>query len=235
MIGRHRRAWGALLLGALALVAGAGFGAPALVPLGIGLLGTPVLAFCTVEVMRRGIRVARIVEPPTLVAGEGALVRVILRGWPVRTGLVRTLERAVDHGVPAAAGPVARVGRRGHSPGHIEAAWMVTPARRGEHVFEPARVMLWDPFGLVQLDATGRGRGALLVAPLTVPVGIDLAMGEDGGPGEGSGRRRLSAGLDLDGVRDYLPGDALSRVHWGQTARRGRLQTKDMHAPSAGG
>lgn len=233
---RRWRAWGAVLLGALALIAGAGFGAPALAPLGIGLLATPLLGFLVVEIARRGCVVTRTVEPPSLTAGEGALVQVALGGWPVRTGLVRTLERAADHGVPGAAGTVERVGRRGHRPGRIEVAWALAPAHRGEHVLASPRVFLSDPFGLVERPATGRERPAtLVVVPQTVDVGIALGRGDDGGVSEGSGRRRLAAGLDLDGVRDYVAGDPLSRVHWGQTARRGSLQTKDMHAPSAGG
>ena len=34
---------------------------------------------------------------------------------------------------------------------------------------------------------------------------------------------------------DYQPGDPLSRVHWAQTAKRGRLQTKELRAPSGSG
>lgn len=233
---RRWRAWGALILGALALVAGAGFGAPALAPLGIGLLAAPVLAFASVEIVRRGSVVIRLIEPATLIAGEGALVRVVVRGWPVRTGFVRLLERSADLGVPAAAGPAAPAGRRKHAAGTLETAWMVAPVQRGEHALTPPRVVFRDPFGLVERAVIGRGKGAsLVVVPRTVTVGIALGAGDDGGASEGSGRRRLSAGLDLDGVRDYLAGDPLSRVHWGQTARRGRLQTKDMHAPSSGG
>lgn len=233
---RRWRAWGALVLGALALVAGAGFGAPALAPLGIGLMAAPILAFVVVELARRGCVVTRVIEPASLVAGEGALVRVVLRGWPVRTGLVRMLERSADLGVPSAAGPAAPAGRRPHAAGAIETAWLVAPVQRGEHALSPPRVVFRDPFGLVERAVVGRGKAAsLLVVPRTVTVGIALGTGDDGGAFEGSGRRRLTAGLDLDGVRDYLAGDPLSRVHWGQTARRGRLQTKDMHAPSSGG
>ena len=49
-------------------------------------------------------------------------------------------------------------------------------------------------------------------------------------------RRGAAAAADsgfgeLDRVRDYQPGDPLSRVHWAQTAKRGRLQTKELRAP----
>jgi uncharacterized protein (DUF58 family) len=226
---------GVLALGVLALVAGAGFGTPALAPLGAGLVAAPVLAVIAVEVARRGLSVTREVEPDRLTAGEGALVRAVLRGWPVRAGLVRALERAVDPGVPAGAGPLARAGVHGRRLDRIEVAWALAPARRGEHPLSPVRATLADPFGLVERAATGSGAAALLVAPRTVPVGVDLAVGEEDGVALGGGRRRLSTGLDLDGVRDYLPGDALSRVHWAQSARRGRLQTKDMHAAAGGG
>jgi uncharacterized protein (DUF58 family) len=54
--------------------------------------------------------------------------------------------------------------------------------------------------------------------------------------GRGPRRRLPLAGFgELDRVRDYQPGDPLSRVHWAQTAKRGRLQTKVLRAAEGSG
>ena len=54
--------------------------------------------------------------------------------------------------------------------------------------------------------------------------------------GRGPRRRLPLAGFgELDRVRDYQPGDALSRIHWAQTAKRGRLQTKVLRAAEGSG
>jgi hypothetical protein len=39
----------------------------------------------------------------------------------------------------------------------------------------------------------------------------------------------------LEGLREYRPGDPLSRVHWGQSAKRGRLHTKVFRPEDGGG
>jgi len=232
--GGVRRATAALALGAAALLAGLGLGAAPLVPLGLGLVIAPLLAAAGVEAVRRGLRIEGVVDPARAVAGSRVLVTVRLSGWPVRTGLVRALEHAVEPGLPPAAGALARTGAR-RRDGGLELCWTLSPARRGEHRLAPPRVGLSDPLGLVARRVAGsRTAGALLCGPATVPVGADLAAGGGEGATGASSRRRRGRGLELDGVRDYLPGDPLSRVHWAQSARRGRLQTKELHATDGG-
>ena len=49
-----------------------------------------------------------------------------------------------------------------------------------------------------------------------------------------STRRRSEESTNVLGVRDYVPGDRLSRIHWPATARRGALLAKEfeMHVSS---
>jgi uncharacterized protein (DUF58 family) len=234
-VAAHRRAAGLALLGIVAAIAAFGFGTPALLPLAAGLLAAPVLAVAAVEACRRAVVVERAVEPRRLTAGGRVDVRVTLTGWPVRTGLVGLLDRTVAPGAPPAAGPLATAGGR-RRPHRLDLGWTVAPARRGIHVLPPAELALSDPFGLAARTAVAAGGGdAVLVGPRTVPVAEALLVGEDEGVASGAGRHRHVAGLELDGIRDYRPGDSLSRVHWAQSARRGRLQTKDLRAPTGGG
>ena len=149
-----------------------------------------------------------------------------LRGWATDIGLDRLLGVTIDPGVGAAAlgGAPAPTGER---------SWRLR-AVRGEHRLPPARVRVGDPFGLASRTRRGGEEASLLVVP--------RAPGLEGAPvgararGMGARRRRVDSGFgELDRVRDYQAGDALSRIHWGQTAKRGRLQTKELRAADGDG
>ncbi len=91
-----------------------------------------------------------------------------------------------------------------------------------------------DPFGLAARTREGGGGAALLVVP-DAPQ-LERALVGARARGLGWRRRRTDSGFgELDRVRDYQAGDALSRIHWGQTAKRGRLQTKELRATEGAG
>jgi uncharacterized protein (DUF58 family) len=109
----------------------------------------------------------------------------------------------------------------------------VARTRRGEHVLPPPAVRIADPFGLAAAGATGPTGDTVLAVPHTVPAAERTsALG---------GRRRGHSALtgedvsSLEGLREYRPGDPLSRVHWGQSAKRGRLHTKLFRPDDGGG
>ncbi|TAL16644.1 DUF58 domain-containing protein [bacterium] len=52
--------------------------------------------------------------------------------------------------------------------------------------------------------------------------------------GEESGRQAKRGVEDFAGLRDYVPGDSLSRVHWKSSARSGTLSVKEFHGEGAG-
>jgi uncharacterized protein (DUF58 family) len=212
--------------GVAALVASRGFGTQALATLGAGLIALPVLATAAVWLALAGLRVERRVVPARCRAGEPVRVAAPTSGWAVRLGLDRLLEVTVDPGLGPARGTLAPDDRAG-------GGWTLAPAR-GDHVLPPARLTVQDPFGLARAARDGRGDDRLLVVPDAPRLGR-VPQGSRT-PGRGSRRRRPRSGFgELDRVRDYQPGDPLSRVHWAQTAKRGRLQTKELRAPEGAG
>ena len=207
--------------GALALLASRGFGTPALAVLGAGLVALAALAAALVILVAAGTRPERLLQPARCRAGEPVTASVRGTGWAVRLGLDRLVELSIDPAV-GALGPAERV----RSDRETE-TWRIGGARRGEHLLPPASARVADPFGLMARLTSGRRRQRVTVLP-RAPELTGLAW-RPAGLGRGAARVRREPGWgELEGVRDYRPGDPLSRVHWGQTAKRGRLQTKEM-------
>lgn len=98
--------------------------------------------------------------------------------------------------------------------------------RRGYYQLGPLAVTSGDIFGLYSRTAVLSENGAVIVYPRL----FDLA--EIGLPARAFlGETRAPTRIFEDptrpvGVREYLPGDSLRRVHWKATARQGKLQVK---------
>jgi uncharacterized protein (DUF58 family) len=229
---RHPRAVAVATAGVLALIATGGFGTPALRPLGIGLIVLGVGAIVAVEVVARGITVSRTIDRDTVPAGERANVTVRVAGWPVRNRAIRLLDWEVRAGLPSVARTEPR--RPAFLLGEIRQQIVLSGLPRGEHRFEQPGVSLGDAFGLARVRRASRADTRLLVLPERVPVVVPFwESGAARRAGQHAGLLRGRA--ELGGVRDYEPGDPLSLIHWAQTARRGRLQTKELHGESGRG
>lgn len=101
---------------------------------------------------------------------------------------------------------------------------------RGVHMFGPTVLRSGDVFGFLNRQETLSNRQYLLVYPLVVPLtrfGLPShhPFGDNRAP-----RRLLEDPSRVIGVRDYLYGDDLRRVHWKATARMMQLQSKVYQA-----
>ena len=99
-------------------------------------------------------------------------------------------------------------------------------SERGAFIFGPTRLSSGDLFGFFRRQKTVGQLDYLLVYPRLVPL-EKLGIVSH----QLFGDIRLKQHLFQDpvltaGVREYLPGDSLKRIHWKSTARLGRLQTK---------
>src|SRR5690348_7410022 len=132
---------------------------------------------------------------------------------------------------------------RDHStlPGHQAAAvisiagdkskrWRVRTLtrRRGLYQLGPLTAISGDPFGLFRSWRTVPEMGELLVYPATVDLSqFGLPSGEMPG-GNAVRGRSMSTTPNASGIREYLAGDPLNRIHWGATARYQRLMVKEF-------
>lgn len=113
--------------------------------------------------------------------------------------------------------------------GEVRVDACLTPLRRGPVRFARTRLLRSDVLGLLRGAVVHPTAQSLWVLPRTYPV-PDLRF---------PGTRRHHRGGELSvpevgdsqeflQVRDYRPGDPLRRIHWGRSARTGRLVVKEM-------
>jgi uncharacterized protein (DUF58 family) len=118
---------------------------------------------------------------------------------------------------------IAGLGAR-HQRTYIARTWIT---KRGAFNLGPTLLTAWDPFGIFSKNRIVPAEDTLLVLPYTVdipyfpfPKGI-LPGGKD------IFQRTLDITPHATGVRDYLPGDPMKRVHWPSTARQGKFIVKE--------
>ena len=104
-----------------------------------------------------------------------------------------------------------------------------SPARtRGVYTLGPVRVSNTDAFGIFRRERFFCDTEQLIVYPRTHYI-PEFAIPAADLSGDSSTRRRSH---DLtphaSSVREYAFGDSISRVHWGSTAKLGRLMSKEF-------
>jgi uncharacterized protein (DUF58 family) len=164
-------------------------------------------------------------------AGEPIQATLLLSGWAPRSGLLRLLDWDAHLAGPEGASQTSL--RTVRSGGDIHHHVTIGAVPRGEHTLGSPWVAIADPFGLVRVRRAVRSSATLLAIARTVPVGLPFWEGASRRMGDAVGRAR--GRVELTGIRDYEPGDPLSLIHWTQTARRGRLQTKELHGEAGRG
>jgi len=100
--------------------------------------------------------------------------------------------------------------------------------RRGRFPLGPTVLRAGDLFGLFPMQRVFPAEQHLLVYPAMFNV---RRFAEPAGllPGGDALRRRtLQTTPNAAGVREYVPGDPLNRIHWPSTARRERMMVKEF-------
>ncbi len=98
------------------------------------------------------------------------------------------------------------------------------PLRLGAGRFDAVPARLLGRFSLAWWTRTLPQAESFYVAPDSLPSGMRAIAGESAGE---TPRRLPGAGVELLQLRDYVSGDALSRIDWKATARRGTLISRE--------
>jgi uncharacterized protein (DUF58 family) len=103
-----------------------------------------------------------------------------------------------------------------------------TCRQRGQFQLGPVSASSGDPFGLFRRRIFLTSPSQILVLPRVYPL-TQFALFDGGLPGRGrSSVRALQATTNVTSVREYLAGDAFSRVHWRSSARHNKLMVKEF-------
>jgi uncharacterized protein (DUF58 family) len=126
--------------------------------------------------------------------------------------------------------PGHRAGYVASMGGRKRAMWKARTVcrRRGRFQLGPVTATSGDPFGLFRRRRLLTHARELLVLPQVLPIG-NFALFTGGLPGRGrSSRRALQTTTNATTIRDYMAGDALSRIHWRSTAHYNKLMVKEF-------
>jgi uncharacterized protein (DUF58 family) len=107
--------------------------------------------------------------------------------------------------------------------------------RRGLYMLGPTDLRTGDPYGVYQVTFHIPDTAVLMVLPPVVSLpSIEVAPGGRVGEGKRPRREAIETTVSSDGVREYLPGEALKAVHWPTSARREALYVHQFeHAPAS--
>lgn len=193
------------------------------------LLSLIVLSGILSEVVLRDVRVRRRL-PRRAFAGSPCLVELEVENLKRRAPSYSIeLEEVLD-GVDA-----AREGRCYFlkvAPGEARgAAYRLIPARRGPARLGGVLVRTRYPFGLFEKWRVLELEDELLVYPALAPdVPAPLS---DGSSGRDVPTRRVGAGTEIAGLREYRDGDEARAVHWRRTASLGRMVVRERRHDAA--
>lgn len=174
----------------------------------------------------RNVRVERIFPTGPVTEGDDLLVTLVLeipRWWP---WIYLTVRDATSPGlIPQEAGgllvfPGAR-GRR-------LVTYRMTKLQRGIHQFQGTVVSTGDLFGFFQHHHIVPNQDQLEVWPAVITLAEIRSLPQDWHAAPRLRATHLDESTDLRGIRDWVPGDRLSRIHWHTTAKTGLFKVKQF-------
>jgi uncharacterized protein (DUF58 family) len=218
-----RRGVGTAVLGSALLVAGWLWWYPGVLGLGGALLGLATVAFLSV-LGRAPVSVRRTVWPLEVTRFEPCAATLRIRR---SAGLLPVAVDAVEH---VAGQPVpVRVPRLARG-GTTEVGYRIPTERRGLLAVGPLDLRRRALSGLAENRAALGGTVQVRVLPRILPV-RGMPSGVRRGHA-GAEERVERGGTDLVGLREYVPGDDLRRLHWATSARTGTLMIREDADPS---
>lgn len=99
---------------------------------------------------------------------------------------------------------------------------------RGGFPLGPTNVASGDPFGIFRVSKNHPARSSLIVLPMMFPLTEFLTPPGLMPGGKAIRRKSIDVTPHASGVRDYVPGDPVKRIHWPTSIRRNQLMVKEF-------
>lgn len=115
-----------------------------------------------------------------------------------------------------------------------QVVYQTPPLQRGEYRFIQTECISYDVFGLFEQTGQFGSEAVFSVLPQTVPLRQwhGVQRGIRGPYSHAIASRSAKETTQINGVREYLYGDRLSRVHWNATAKTGEWKSKAFERES---
>lgn len=226
-----RAGWGLVIAAAITMIAARAFALTELFVLATTAIALLAASWVLVAHRRPEVDVHRLISPHRIPLGGQCRIELRVSNPGRRRTPVITLHEPI-------AGTVgAQVSIPPLTPGEVQSATYRLPTRRrGRMPVGPLSMSRCDPFGLVDHTSEVIDQVAVTVLPAIELLG---PLGSGGGvddplAGPSHAALGLSGDEDLAGLRDYVVGDDLRRVHWASSARKGDLVVREDDPPWRG-
>jgi uncharacterized protein (DUF58 family) len=108
---------------------------------------------------------------------------------------------------------------------YVARTWLT---RRGAFPLGPTTLVISDPLGLFRVRRRFPAEQTLLILPMVFPITSFLSPPGLLPGGHVIRRKAMDITPHAAGIREYIPGDPMKRIHWPTSARRGRLMVKEF-------
>jgi uncharacterized protein (DUF58 family) len=191
----------------------------------VGLLGVSWFAV----VRRRGDVSVQVHRRVTVTVGESFEVSVHVRNKGKRASLPLRIRSELPT-APVLVAPVVVYVDPIAAGEHLVVAVDRVAPRRGAVLSSTLALDAIAPFGFYTSRRSMTHQMEFFAAPSAVsPLDLPRVLGA-----QLDGLGPMGPGLDVRGVREWRPGDAVRHVHWRSTARTGRLAVLDYGEPTVG-
>ncbi len=220
------RGTGTLLVGLLAFVVAYSAGRSEVLVVASAALLLLASGLLVTRLRRPRFEVIRLFSPPVVSVGDSVHVSLRIRNLSTAPSPHLVWNDAIPWRMDAVPHELLPIPGGMSQRKVVTAAYELQPPRRGLYQIGPMVVEHEDPFGMARSTLAVGHTDQLVV----VPALVDLPIG---GPsladGEGTAQlvqRRVTGSDDDLTTREYRFGDALRRVHWRASARRGELMVR---------
>ena len=136
------------------------------------------------------------------------------------------LEVVNETSVPNASGSRVLTLLRGRQKRSYTARTWLT--HRGGFILGPTRITSGDPFGIFRVSRTIPADSSLIVLPMLFDVSHFLSPPGLLPGGKAIRRKSIDITPHAAGVREYVTGDPMKRIHWPTSIRRDQLMVKEF-------
>jgi len=136
------------------------------------------------------------------------------------------MEVANETTIPNSSGSrVVTLLRGGQKRSYTARTWLTA---RGGFTLGPTRITSGDPFGIFRVSRIFPAESSLIVVPLLFKVNQFISPPGLLPGGKAIRRKSIDITPHAAGVREYVPGDPMKRIHWPTSIRRDQLMVKEF-------